>query len=178
MSRIGTILITLLVIFAGFTHSASAGGWATVEFDALPENIQTGDTVTVRFLVRQHGENPVHTAFGETLVATVLARTSPNSKPITVEATPDKEVGYYTAQLTFPEQGQYELSVMTNLLYVEEVESNRVNVPVSVARAPAPQPLVAGASASASSIAPTILFAVIGIVFILGVGTVAILRTR
>jgi hypothetical protein len=178
MSRIGTILITLLVVFAGFTHSASAGSSATVEFDALPENIQAGDTVTVRFLVRQHGDNPVHTAFGETLVATVLAHTSPNSKPITVEATPDKEVGYYTAQLTFPAQGLYELSVMTNLLYIEEVESNRINVPVTVARAPAPQPLVAGASAAASSVSPTLLFAVIGIVFMLAAGTVAILRTR
>lgn len=178
MSRLLSIATLILFAFAIFTLNASAGGWATVVFDPLPEEIHAGDTVTVRFIVRQHGNNPVHQAFNEPLVATVHVRTSPQGKPMSVEATPDKEIGYYTADLTFPQQGLYELSVTTNMLVTEEAAPNLISVPVSAMRESVAEPLVAGTSSNAPAFSPVLVFAGIGIVLLLVGGTVAIVRTR
>lgn len=189
MFRSFVITLTLTVAFALFTSSASAGGWATIVFDPLPETIHAGDTVTVRFIVRQHGNNPVHTAFGEPLVATVNIRISPDGKASTIEATPDKEIGYYVADIPFPEQGDYELFVTTNALDTTQVAPNPLRVSVSAATEPVvdtsiqkgnvAEPLVAGATATTSSaFSPMVMLAGIGIVLLLGIGTIAVVRTR
>jgi hypothetical protein len=186
MSRLFVITLTLMVAFALFISSASAGGWATIVFDPLPEDIHAGDTVTVRFIVRQHGNDPVHTAFGKPLVATVNIRTTPDGKSTSVEATPDTEVGYYTAQVTFAEQGDYELLVTTNALDTTQVAPNPLNVSVSAAAEPVvdtsmqkAETLVAGTTATTpSGFSPMVMLAGIGIVLLLGIGTIAVVRTR
>jgi len=190
MSRLFTVTFALFCAFILFAAPASAGGWATITFDPLPTEIQAGKPVLVRFLVKQHGNTAVHSAFGEPLVAMVQFRITPDGKSSSVEATPDKEVGYYVATITFPEQGNYEVMVMTNALDTSEVAPNPLSVSVSAAAEPiadspmqkgntATEPLVAGATATApTSLSPITIFLGIGVLLLLGAGALAILRTR
>lgn len=186
MARLFVITLTLMVAFALYTTPASAGGWATIVFDSLPEEIHAGDTVTVRFIVRQHGNDPVHTAFGEPLLATINIRTTPDGKSMSVEATPDTEVGYYTAQVTFAEQGDYELLVTTNALDTTQVAPNPLMVSVNATTEPVvdtsmqkAETLVAAATATTpSAFSPLVMLVGIGIVLLIGIGTIAVVRTR
>lgn len=185
MHRLFVITLTLLVAVALNTPSASAGGWATVVFDPLPEDIHAGDTVTVRFIVRQHGNNPVHTAFGKPLIATVNIRTTPEGNSMSVEATPDTDIGYYTARVTFSEEGDYELLVITNALDTTKVAPNPLKVTVGAAVEPVietplqkTETLVAGATVSnLSAYSRLVILAGIGIVLLLSIGGIAIVRT-
>lgn len=176
MTRFTAIFLTLVLALLLFTPTANAGGWATITFDPLHTPIEAGETVTVRFLVKQHGNNPVHVAFDQTIVPRVTIQPTGNSKPIMVEATPEKEVGYYTAQITFPAEGAYTMSVTLNVLQVETVSQA---VTVVAASAEAAEPLVAGATDNALSgiSTPTVVLS-LGILLLLGGGIVAIARTR
>jgi hypothetical protein len=176
MTRFASILLTLVVALLLFSPTASAGGWATITFDPLPTPIEAGETVTVRFLVKQHGNNPVHVAFDQTIVPRVTIQTAADSKPIMVEAVPEKEVGYYTAQVTFPAEGDYTMSVTLNVLQVEAASQT---VTVTAASAEVAEPLVAGATDNAlAGISTTTIVLSLGILLLVGGGIVAIARTR
>jgi uncharacterized protein (DUF58 family) len=183
MARLFTIVLTVAFAFLFFAPSAFAGGWATITFDELPSDIQAGDAITVRFLVKQHGNNPVHVAFGSPLEATVQITLPDDKNAVSVEATPDTEVGYYVATITFPKEGLYELRVLTNALDTTEVAPNPLSVSVSAAPDPVldstSSALIAGATATAPlGVTPITIALAFGILVLLGGGAVAITRTR
>ena len=68
-------LIALAVLAAALAAPTvvPAGGWATVELDALPSGVDAGDTWNARFTVLRHGVTPTDGA--EPNVAIVDAET-------------------------------------------------------------------------------------------------------
>jgi hypothetical protein len=99
-----TIISTFLLAFAT-VFPVFAGGWAVITLDELPSGVVAGEPLTIGFTVLQHGRTPM-----TDLEPTVTARLS-NSKPITFFAEPGEKPGYYTATLTFPEEGNWEWSI-------------------------------------------------------------------
>ena len=98
------ILSTILLAFA-MVIPVFAGGWAVITLDELPSGIVAGEPFTIGFMVLQHGRTPM-----TGLEPTVIANLS-NGKPITFFAAPAEKPGYYTAILTFPEEGNWEWSI-------------------------------------------------------------------
>ncbi len=136
-------LLALAALFL-FSLPVAAGGWATVEFDPLPDEISAGEAVPLRFLLLQHAKTPVHEAFGQTIEATVNVYAKTSGETITFTAQPDTEVGYFRANVPFPLEGTYDVTVTTNVLDTSEVMPTRLTVAVST-----PAPTVSSAVASA-----------------------------
>src|SRR5919197_1411768 len=66
------------------TSAALAGGWAVTTLDALPQQMQAGQTNRIGFMMRQHGVQPI--TFG------TIAEGGP---------------GHYVAEVTFPHDGEW-----------------------------------------------------------------------
>lgn len=186
MARLLTIVLTFVVASFLFAPTARAGGWATITYEPLPTEIRVGEAVTVTFLVKQHGNNPVHQAFDQTIIAT-LAIQPEGGKAVLVEATPTDKVGYFSAPVTFPSEGSYELNVTLNVLQVDAVphavtvaaaatSGNGAAEEASKDAAPANAPLVAGATTATAPNFSLMLLLGVGILLLLG--AVAIARTR
>lgn len=109
IGRLGIVAIALLVT-AGSAAPVAAGGWATVELDAWPENVVAGQPSAIGFRVLAHGISPVdgetprlvatHRATGERLYADGIA-----------DGTADGEAGHYVAAVTFPQFGAWKWSI-------------------------------------------------------------------
>jgi hypothetical protein len=98
------LILTFLLGFA-IVIPVFAGGWAVITLDELPSEIVAGEPLTIGFTVLQHGRTPM-----TDLEPTVTARLS-NGKAITFFSAPSEKPGYYTATLTFPEEGNWEWSI-------------------------------------------------------------------
>lgn len=99
----------LIVLFALLclliAAPAYAGGWAVLTLDDLPTNVAAGETFTVGFTVRQHGD---HRMTG--LTPTVSARQPRTGDRVNVAAREDSE-GHYAADLTLPAAGRWVWSI-------------------------------------------------------------------
>lgn len=104
-SRFRIAIISTFLLASATVFPVFAGGWAVITLDELPSDVIAGEPVTIGFTVFQHGRTPM-----TDLEPTVTARLS-NSKPITFFAVPGEKPGYYTASLTFPEEGNWEWSI-------------------------------------------------------------------
>ncbi len=82
---------------------ASAGGWANVTLDRLPDDFRAGQTVTIGFMVRQHGVTP--TNFVQPYLS---ARHLETSDMIRFDARQEGPVGHFVADVTFPAAGVWE----------------------------------------------------------------------
>lgn len=99
------LLIALLAIL--FTVSvAQAGGWFVITLDSLPASPLAGETLTIGFMLRQHG---VHPAYWGGL--SLVARNPDTGQVVRVTPREDGEVGHYTAELTLPEPGSWEWGI-------------------------------------------------------------------
>lgn len=100
-------LIVLAVLTAGLAlaASASAGGWATVGIDPLPDGTEAGGTWNPDITVRQHGRTPLD---GLTPVVTI---TDADGASHDFVAAPAGEPGVYTADVVFPEAGSWDVVV-------------------------------------------------------------------
>jgi len=105
IGHLGIVAIALLVA-AGSAAPVAAGGWATVELDAWPENVVAGQPAAIGFRVLQHGVSPVE---GETprLVATHRA----TGERLYADGTAEGEAGHYVAAVTFPQFGAWKWSI-------------------------------------------------------------------
>jgi cytochrome c2 len=101
---LSVILVTLLVALS--TVPALAGGWATITVDALPARISAGETLTIGFMVRQHGYRPM-----EDLQPTLTFSGAGEKDNFAVEAYADGEVGHYAASVTFPNAGTWNWAI-------------------------------------------------------------------
>lgn len=97
-----TIVICLMT---AMTH---AGGWAVVTL-TTPDAAIVGKPVTVRYAVRQHGQQLLGGLAGR-----VEARL--NGMVISAPATPLDQDGYYAATLTLPVAGAWTLDVVSGFL--------------------------------------------------------------
>ena len=93
-------VLLLLPLSAGLV-----GGWAVVTVEQLPEYAVAGEPVTLRFMVRQHGVDPL-----KNLRPTIDARAGGNPAA-SVAARPGKTAGQYVATFTPPEPGDWTLTI-------------------------------------------------------------------
>ena len=104
-SRLRIAIISTFLMTCATVIPVFAGGWAVITLDELPSGVVAGEPLTVGFTVLQHGRTPM-----TDLEPTVTARLS-DGKPITFFAAPGEKPGYYTATLTFPEEGNWDWSI-------------------------------------------------------------------
>jgi cytochrome c2 len=103
------LLIWLGVLAGGLllsTPLAQAGGWAVITLDQLPTQVVAEQSITVGFMVRQHGQRPM-----EGLTPQVTAVHSPTGESFTVAARAEGDMGHYSASLTFPQAGVWNWSI-------------------------------------------------------------------
>ena len=110
IGRLGIVAIALLLA-AGTAVPVAAGGWASIELDAWPEDVVAGQPITIGFQVLQHGISPVeddtprlvgiHRATGEQFFADGKA---------------EGAAGHYVATATFPRAGAWKWSI-TSLIF-------------------------------------------------------------
>jgi len=83
---------------------AFAGGWAVITLDELPSNVVMGESITVGFMVLQHGRTPM------TGLYPIITANSDHEEFL-VTAEPEGKPGHYTAILTFPKDGDWQWSI-------------------------------------------------------------------
>lgn len=91
-------LLPLLLI------AASAGGWATVTVEDLPDYLVAGQPVTLTFTVRQHGVEPISGL--QPRVEAEAGRREAGAAATSVQG-----AGRYAAILTLPEAGDWTISI-------------------------------------------------------------------
>lgn len=104
--RIGFLTSVAIALAAA---TISAGGWAVITVDALPDRIEAGRAVTFAFTVRQHGHNPLGG-----LTARVEA--GAGSQRISANANAGRNAGQYIASLTFPRAGDWSITVHSGFM--------------------------------------------------------------
>jgi hypothetical protein len=90
---------------------ASAGGWASVGFEPLPDGTQAGGTWKPTIFVKQHGITPL--AGLQPVV--VIEETSSGASERFV-ATAGSEVGVYHADVVFPSAGDWKVTIQSGFL--------------------------------------------------------------
>jgi hypothetical protein len=79
---------------------ALAGGWAVTTLDALSENMQAGETYSVGYTIRQHGERPFPGA-------TPTIRIMRGDQMLVFKGMPDGQPGHYVSKVQFPSDGEW-----------------------------------------------------------------------
>ena len=149
-------LLLLLVLLLATAPAALAGGWAIITLDAPPGEIRAGQPWTVGFTVLQHGQSPVHRLDDATPIEPLLvARNLDAGRRVEVPATPGGEVGHFTAEVTFPVEGEWTWTILPNPL-AGETAFEPLNVlpaaPQTATNAAAPQPTAAPALSPADGL--------------------------
>lgn len=126
-------LTALIVGLAGlvlFGLAANAGGESTVTLDEELGEIEAGDEIEVGFVVKQHGQDPVNEAFGESIEPIVIATNRDTGGQVKAEATQAGDVGHFVASLEFPTEGDWDIQITTMPLH-NISNPERVNVAVA-----------------------------------------------
>ena len=98
-------LIAAAASFAAAT-TLFAGGWAVVTVDSLPEYAEAGESLTLGYTVRQHGQHLIGGLSGR-LEARAGAR------EVVADARPGRYAGHYVATLTLPAAGEWSLTIQS-----------------------------------------------------------------
>jgi hypothetical protein len=99
------VVLGALVAALAAVPAASAGGWATVGFQPLPDGTSAGQTWSPTIFVKQHGVTPL-----AGLQPTV--EISDGSGAVETFATSEtSEAGVYEADVVFPAQGDWTVTV-------------------------------------------------------------------
>ena len=154
-------LLIALVGLAALVPAVFAGGWAVATLDEIPAGVTAGQPFTVSFTMRQHGVQPANWG---TVPLTFTHTESRQTVVVTAEA--EGGSGYYTVAVTLPEAGTWEWLLGEGL--VQPMPSVRVQAPA----------LAAPASAAPPAGPPLALLVALAGLVSLGLGLVAVLRTR
>jgi hypothetical protein len=79
---------------------ASAGGWATVGLDSVPDGVRPGEPWVVHLTILQHGRTPLEGVEPELTI-------SKEGATRTFAATPTRRAGVYRASVVFPSAGSW-----------------------------------------------------------------------
>jgi hypothetical protein len=93
-------LVAALVVPA----TAGAGGWATIGFAPLPDDVEPGQTWTPELTILQHGVTPL-----DGLSPTITITGAEDAEIFT--ATPAGEPGKYVANVVFPSAGSWAVAI-------------------------------------------------------------------
>jgi hypothetical protein len=103
--------LSMLVASLSLAASAGAGGWASVQLEATPVGLSSGDTWNAQFTVLRHGVTPTDGAAPSVTIsnaATGAAQSFP--------AEPTGKAGVYRAAVVFPESGEWRYSIDDGLV--------------------------------------------------------------
>jgi hypothetical protein len=139
---------------------ASGGGWATVGFEPLPDGMSAGDTWKPDIFVKQHGVTPL-----AGLQPVVMIEETASGQSTTFPARADEEAGLYHADVVFPSQGDWRITILSGF-----GDSQATYGPVAIS-APA-------AGGGASEPGSLIGFGVLALAVIGAFGVVAARRSR
>lgn len=96
------ILIGLLLL----ARPVLAGGWAVITLDSLPGEVRAGETLSIGFMVRQHGQTPTNG-----VSPTLSAYNAETGERVTADARQSGETGHFVVDVVFPGEGQWEWSL-------------------------------------------------------------------
>ena len=99
-------LIALATLVAALVvpPTAGAGGWATIGFAPLPDDVEPGQTWTPELTILQHGVTPL-----DGLSPTITITGAEDAEMFT--ATPTGEPGKYVANVVFPSAGSWAIAI-------------------------------------------------------------------
>lgn len=101
-------LATLILAMPAF-----AGGWAVVTLDTLPTGVQAGQTISLGFMVRQHGDKPVDVhAWNGGEMPTFFASNTDTGEKIQAAARKEGHLGHYLVNVTFPSTGSWTMEIV------------------------------------------------------------------
>jgi hypothetical protein len=139
---------------------ATAGGWATVGFEPLPEGTAAGGTWTPTIFVKQHGITPL-----EGLQPIVMIEKTGSTESTKFLATPGSEAGVYHADVVFPSAGDWRITIASGF-----GDSEVTYGPVSIGSASPP--------GAGSERLPVIGFGVVALAVVAVFGLLAARRSR
>ncbi len=104
-------LIALAALVGALAAPAAApgGGWATVQLEALPADIEAGGAWNARLTVLRHGETPTDGA------APTITIAGPKGEAETFAAHPTGETGVYEAEVVFASAGTWSFEISDGL---------------------------------------------------------------
>lgn len=104
--RFGVGLLLIVTGLLLIVPSALAGGWAVITLDELPAQVVAEQSVTIGFMVRQHGQRPM-----EGLTPQIKTINANTGESFLVAAKPKGKLGHYVAELAFPQTGTWDWSI-------------------------------------------------------------------
>ena len=96
----------VLLLALGLTATTWAGGWAVVTLDSLPTTVRAGETLTLGFMVRQHGETPTNS-----VKPYLSAKNQTTGESVRFDARQNGPVGHFLVDVRFPANGTWSWSV-------------------------------------------------------------------
>ena len=150
-SLLSVMVVLLVVLF--LPRLASAGGWAVISLDRLPQDVTAGQPYPISFMVRQHGITPIQTE-----AMRIEASHAESGVRLIFIAAPGERFGQHQAELLFPQSGRWRWSIQTGLfppsqpmpdLHVLAEAAPAQSSDASIASAPAAALATALASAAA-----------------------------
>ena len=87
---------------------SSAGGWASVGFEPLPDGTDAGGTWSPTIFVKQHGVTPL-----AGLQPVVMIEETGSGDSTQVLATAGSEAGVYHADVVFPSAGDWKVTILS-----------------------------------------------------------------
>ena len=136
-------LMLLLILLLALVPAVLAGGWAVITLDGVPAEPRAGEPWSIGFTVLQHGQTPVHKLDdgynGALVEPTFVANNTTTGERLEAEATPGKEVGHFTLEVTFPSEGEWQWTIFPAPL-AGETQFEPLNVLPAVAAAPIAAP--------------------------------------
>jgi hypothetical protein len=111
--RSGWPLCLMLVAICMFAPSALAGGWAVVTLDSLPSETQAGQSISLGFMVRQHGITPIdnHPWEQRPLAPFLSAKNTATGETIHANARKEGPLGHFVVEVVFPSAGDWQIEI-------------------------------------------------------------------
>jgi hypothetical protein len=99
------VVLGALVAALAVAPVASAGGWATVGFEPLPDGTSAGGTWSPTIFVKQHGVTPLPG------LQPIVELSDASGAVETFAASETSEAGVYEANVVFPSQGEWTVTI-------------------------------------------------------------------
>ena len=162
--QLALILVVATAGLAALTGATRAGGWASVTLDTPLGEPRAGESIRLGFMVKQHGETPVHAAFGQPVTVYLTARHKQSGERIRADAVKSAAVGHFTVDVTFPKAGVWYAQITP-----EPFEGTTLD-PVTVLGAPAARTdsTVSRAGSVSGWVAAAIAVAALGLAALVG----------
>ena len=111
--RVSTWVWLLIIGLLLFPMAALAGGWAVITLDSLPAAVRAGQSLSLGFMVRQHGVTPIDTVFGDApLIPRLIARHVETGESLSIDGRKEGPLGHFVVDVTFPSAGTWEWEII------------------------------------------------------------------